>query len=244
MLSQLFILLCFFSSDCINKACSATAGLVEPLTDSYMREARVRYPSHVFTIDECPVENVEKVDAWHNVCADRLLTFSQNTFGKFEGRNWAFASVSIVYRKADGNFSVSEPYTFPHIFGSGVTVNAPEPSNEEQRVKQAAADEILGGFSLFFADTGRSGAKPSDRIADFIYEIEPIIMLNLPLFVTEHRSAEKIQSAFAAWKGGSGDKNLCRNWFTDSEQVILSYMRRHIPLIFNEDLKPSIDAVF
>ena len=239
MLIRLFLLLCFLISGFIQVGHSTN---LEQLVDGYWREAGVRYPVHTFTIDGSSVENVDQIEGWHNIYAHKLAIFSQNTFGKFEGRNWAFASMSIVYQKTDGNFSVNEPYTFPHIFGSGVTVNVPEPSSEEQLEKQVVANSILGDFSLFFADTGRPGAKTSDRIADFIHEIEPIVIEHLPLFTIEHRSVEKMQDAFAAWRGGSGDKNLCRNWFTDSEQVILSYMRRNINYIFEENLRPSIDG--
>jgi hypothetical protein len=278
-------------------------------------------------IDGRSVESADNIEQWHNTQAEKVLQFHNNAFGKLKGRNWAIASITVVYQKnkegleipvdlttdifsdeheieqfnvglgeckesddietcirkgwerskgasaliPEGErmeklktyvdmyykslqpphpedelnirsssagspteeFALSEIYAIPHIFGSGISTNMPEPGNEDQRVKKTALDSILTDCSLLFSDTGR-------HLSDFIHEIEPFIMSYIPVFVTERRTAGQIRSAFSAWSRVTGDKNLCRNWFTDSEQVILSYVRRHINRIFDEHLRPSI----
>lgn len=238
MFVRLFIILSILSGCFLG--CAYSSEPLDPLVGGYYRAAEIRYPNHVFTIDGRPVEGAEEIERWHAEHAVKVDRFSKNIFGKLEGRNWAFASLAIVYQKNEGEFSVSDIYTFPHIFGSGVRINMPEPSDDAQRAKQAEAASISRGFELFFADDERPGSVPSERLAHFIQEIEPIVMEHLRLFISPHRSEEKIRGAFSAWRGSAGDKNLCRNWFTDSEQVILSYVRRHSGRIFTEHLEYSI----
>lgn len=230
---RLIILLCFFISNFIQEGISNEG--TNSLVDCYFQEANIRYPAHTFTVDGRFVERADTIEQWHNAQAEKVHEFSRNTFGKLQGRNWAIASIATVYQKGEGSFALSDIYTIPHMFGSGISVKTPEPGNEEQHKKKEIFDLILTDFSLFFSDTGR-------HVSDFIHEIEPFIMPYFPIFVTEHRTAEKIHSAFSAWNGGVGDKNLCRNWFTDSEQVILSYVRSHINSIFSAHLNPSING--
>lgn len=238
MFMRLFLILLIGFSSFLSKAYSSTFS--DLLLEGYYKTAEVRYPCHLFTVNGVSVEGAEKIEEWHIAYTAKVKGFSENTFGKLEGRNWAFASIAAIYQQDEGVFGVSDIHTLPYIFGSGVRVNMPEPSNADQHVKQTKMTAESVGFNLFFADDERPGTKSSDRLAHFIQEVETLVIPHISLFVNEYRSEAKIREAFEAWRGGSGDKNLCRNWLTDSEQVVLSYIRRHGNNIIEEHLRPSI----
>ena len=208
------------------------------LLEGYIRDSRVRYVNHLFTVNGQPVQNGERINDWHIHHGTMVHNFAQNTFGGFAGRNWVFASMSVVREGEDkGTFCLGEINMFPYLFGSGTRQIPPVPGDDSQSEKAKIAATIMEGFNFIFADDERPGGKPSERVGHFVAEIEPIILDNINLFIdlrpksegdeTPSRSEEKIRSAFTAWRGGAGDKNLARNWFTDSEQVVLSYVRRH-----------------
>lgn len=181
MLLRLFLILLALSSSFLSQAYSSAS--LTPLQEDYYRIAGIRYSNHLFTVDSHPVEGTERIEAWHRDHAGKVTNFAKNTFGKLEGRNWAFASVAMVRQQAENVFSLSDIYTIPHIFGSGVRMNMPEPSNAEQRDKQMALASISTGFTPFFADDERPGSKASERLADFINEVEALILPHIYPFL-------------------------------------------------------------
>jgi hypothetical protein len=192
----------------------------------------LNYGSFNFTFNGRPIVNISdgagqnRIEKWHEYASSVIRGFASNIFGRMQGNNWAMASVGVLYETEEG-IACSDILPFPHIFTSGEKKALPSPSKEGEKAKLEAIDPILKEHPLYFVTTEFD--SPEDKKMDrFIVErMMPFILRNVHAFITPHRSEGKIREAFGAYTGGSGDKNLARNWFTDSEQGILLYLNNH-----------------
>lgn len=204
---------------------SATESEHAPLLD---------YETFSFFVDGRPVVNLlghggqNRIEAWHEHASETIRTFSASIFGRMKGNNWAMASLSVLYEDKDRNVLCSDIIPFPHVFTSGERKALPSTaSTADERIKLEAVEKILAQYPLYFVTTEFGGSE-DEKMHEFILtRMRPFVLENIDFFVTPYRLAEKIIQAFEAYVAGVGDKNLARNWFSDSEQGILIYLEKH-----------------